>query len=438
MDIGPRGVGVKQHGDVVIRLRVLRQVGEAVGPGAQGNQFRGVKFKQHHGQVLDAAVHGDLLGHQAHIADLLLAPENVQPYDVVRPHRLLLLAEGEALHVGIAGHILQDALGLPEELGHVLHAAGKGRADVASLLRQGLRLIVGGGVVPVEEHLGLLEDGKIVKIPLVLHHRLAEVGEQGGADVAQIRRRRHGEPQHSLRALENRVHEHIVHPRIGVDLLHAAADRQILLDAADQILISLVDGPLKGCGKGGCLKIVVAVHSGNLLHHVVLDGDVAGGTPGGGCHVHIVPVDGHLKAQKLQLLLNLLVGQILAQALGQPGQAHVDLRLLQGSHIPVAEARHLELRVQLVEILHGQGQSLIAALRVHGLLIPGGGLRAGVVAQSRPADAGGLKVCHLQDHPLGIRQNGVLGASHDAGQGHRALGVGDHQIVVAEGQLLLI
>ena len=96
--------------------------------------------------------------------------------------------------MGVAGHVFQNALGLPEKLIDGLHPAGKGAADVPALLRQGLRLIVGRGEIPVKEHLRLLKYGEIIEIPLILHNRLAEVGKQGGADIAQIRSRRRGEP----------------------------------------------------------------------------------------------------------------------------------------------------------------------------------------------------------------------------------------------------
>ena len=86
--------------------------------------------------------------------------------------------------MGVPGHILQNAFGLPEQLRDVFHAAGKGSADMSALLRQRLGLIVGGGVISVKEHLGLLEDGEIVEIPLIFHHRLTEIGQQGGTDAA--------------------------------------------------------------------------------------------------------------------------------------------------------------------------------------------------------------------------------------------------------------
>ena len=413
-------------------------MGEFVRSGLKRYQLRGIQLEEHHGQVLDSAVHGHLLGQQAHVADPFLTPVDVQPDHMVRPDGFLLLAEGEAFHVGVAGHILQHALGLPEKLRDVLLAAGEGSADMPFLLRQKLRLVVGRGIVPVKEHLGLLKNRKIAEIALVLCHCLAEVRKQGGADIAQIRSRRRGKPQDPFRTLKHRVHIHVVHPGIGVDLLHAAAESQVLLDAPEQILILLVDGAGEGCRKGRRLKIVIAVHSGHLFHHVVLDGNIPGRTPGGSRHMHVVSVDLHLEAQKLQLVLDFFVGQILSEALGQPGKAYVDLGLFQLLYIIVAESGDRKLRIQLFKILHGKGQCLIAALRVYRLLVAGGSLRAGVVAQSRPADAGGLEIRHLQDYPGGLGQDGVLGAAHDAGQGYRTLGVGDNQIVRAERQLLIV
>ena len=100
--------------------------------------------------------------------------------------------------------------------------------------------------------------------------------------------------------LQHRVDVGFLHPRIGEDLLHAAADGQILLDAPFQILVQLVDGAVEGGGDGLGLEVLVAVHPGDLLHDVRLDGHIAGGAPCGDHHVHVVAVEGDAIAQQLQ------------------------------------------------------------------------------------------------------------------------------------------
>ena len=86
--------------------------------------------------------------------------------------------------MGVAGHIFQNALGLPEELGNILDAAGKGTADMSALLRQGFCLIIRRRIISVKEYLRLLKDGEIVEIPFIFHNRLAQIGQQGGTDIA--------------------------------------------------------------------------------------------------------------------------------------------------------------------------------------------------------------------------------------------------------------
>ena len=230
----------------------------------------------------------------------------------------------------------------------------------------------------------------------------------------------------------------IVHPRVGVHFLHTAADGEILFDISHKALVLLVDRRRKCGGKCGGLKVIVAVHSGNFLHHVVLDGNVAGGTPGRRSHVHVVAVNLYVKAKLCELALHLGVGQMLAQSLFQPGQVHVDLGSLQWLHIIIAESGHAKLRIQFFEILHGECQRLVAPLRIDGLLVAGRSLGTGVVAQGGTADACRLKVGNLQDHPLCLRKDGVFRAAHDAGQRNRSLGVRDHQIVRAQFQFFII
>ena len=209
--------------------------------------------------------------------------------------------------MGIAGHIFQNALRLPEKPVDIFNAAGKSRSDVSALLRKGLRLIVRSSIISVKEHLRLLENGEVVKIALVFHHRFAEVGKQGRTDMAQIRRGRRGKLQDSVRALKNGVHKRVVHPGIGINLLQPTADRKIFLDIPDQILLLLIDGAFKGGGEGGGFKVIVAVQSGNLFHHVVLDGNIAGGTPGGRGNVHVSAFDLNVEAKQLKLRLNHVV-----------------------------------------------------------------------------------------------------------------------------------
>ena len=206
--------------------------------------------------------------------------------------------------MGITGHILQHALCLAEQLCDVLYAAGESRTDMSLLLRQKLCLIISGRIVPVKEHLRLFKDCEIVEIALVFYDCLAKIRKQRGTDIAQVRSRRRRQSQDAFCALQNRIHKYIVHPGIGINLLHAAADRQILLNSSQQILVFLVDGSLKGGGEGSRLKIIITVQSGYLFHHVVLDGNIAGGTPGGRGHMHVIAADFHVKAQQLQLLLN--------------------------------------------------------------------------------------------------------------------------------------
>ena len=154
--------------------------------------------------------------------------------------------------------------------------------------------------------------------------------------------------------------------------------------------------------------------------------------------MHIVAVEGHLIAQQLHLLLHIVGSQRLAQAALQPAESHVDLRLLQMLRIQVGQAGDLHLGIQLAEHLHRHGQRLIAALGINGLFIAGGSLGTVVVPQSGAADALGVEVGCLQNDPAGLRQDGVLGAAHDACQTYRACVVGDHQIVGAQGQLLAV
>ena len=327
-------------------------MGEAVGAGAEGLQAILIQLKEHDVQVLDAALHGHLLAEQGQIADALLAQIDVQPHHVVGPHGLFHLLKGEALHVGVAGHHFQHALGLAEQGGHVLAAADESAGHMLALGGQLLAGIIGGSVILIPEHLRGLVDGELIKVALVLHHGLAQIGQQRGTDKPLGRRGRRGQGQNAVGALQHGVDIQLVHPGIGEDLLHAAAEGQILLDLPLQILVQLVDSAVEGGGDGRGLKVLVAVHAGHFLHDVGLDADVAGGAPRRHHHVHIVAVEGHLIAQQLHLLLHVVGGQGLAQAAFQPAQGHVDLRLLQGDGICIHKTSDLHLGIKVAEELH--------------------------------------------------------------------------------------
>ena len=154
--------------------------------------------------------------------------------------------------------------------------------------------------------------------------------------------------------------------------------------------------------------------------------------------MHVVAVEVQPEAQQAQLMGDLVVGQVLAQAAVQPPQGHVDLRRLELRGILVAEAGDMHVGIQLPEQAHGQGQGLVAALRVDALFIAGGRLGAVVVPQGRAADAGGLEIGDLQDDLVGGGKNGVLGTAHDACKAHHPRLIGDDQIVGGQGQLLAV
>ena len=281
--------------------------------------------------------------------------------------------------MGVAGHLLHRALGPAEQGRHVLGRGHEGAGNALALGGQQLPGIVGSAVVGVAEHLGRFKQGELREVALVLRHGLAQVGQQRGADQPLGGRRRRGQGQDSGGILQNGVYIGLVHPGIGEDLLHPAADGQIFLDPALQVLVQLVDGPVEGGGDGGGLEVLVAHHPGHLLHDVGLDGHITGGAPGGHGNMHVVAAEVQPEAQQAQLMGDLVVGQVLAQAAVQPPQGHIDLRLAQLFRILVGEAGDAYVGIQLPEQAHGQGQGLVAALRVDALFIAGGRLGAVVV-----------------------------------------------------------
>ena len=436
-DLVPGDVVVEEHGDVVIGLRILCGVFKAVGPGCEGLQLCHVELEEHDLEVLDAAFQGSLLCKEAEIADLLFAKVNVHPDNVVSPDRLLGLAEGEAFHVGVAGHELENALCLAEEFVHGAGARKSGR-DVALLLGKLFGGIIRGRIIPVEEYLCLFEDGEFGKIALVLYHCFAEVGKEGASDVGKVRCRRHGKLQDAFGASEDGVDIYVVHPGIGVDFLHMAADRKVFLDPAEKILVQLVNGAFEGGRDRCCFEVVVAVHTGDFFHDVILDGDVAGGTPCRRGHVHGGAVDGNVKTEDFQLLCDVFVGEMFSQTLFQPVKVDIDLGSLEFVGIAVAPPRDGKLRIELLKIMECHGNSLVAALGIDGLLIAGGSFRTVVIAKRCPADAGGLEVRDFQDDALCFVKDGILGTAHDAGQGDRAFGIGDDKVIVCKRQILIV
>ena len=198
-------------------------MGEAVGAGTERHHGILIQLEEHHVQVLDAALHGHLLAQQRQIADALRSQIHVQPHHIVSPHRLFHLLEGKALHMGVTWHHFQHALGLAEQGGHVFSAADEGAGHMLALRGQLLPRVIGSGIVLVTEYLRRLEDGELVVVALILDHSLAQIGQQGGAYQPLGGRRRRGQGQNAVGALQHGVHVYLVHPRIAEDLLHTAA-----------------------------------------------------------------------------------------------------------------------------------------------------------------------------------------------------------------------
>ena len=230
----------------------------------------------------------------------------------------------------------------------------------------------------------------------------------------------------------------LLHPRIGEDLLHVAAEGEILLDVALEVEIELLDRAVEGGDDWSGLEVLVAVHAGDLFHDVGLDGHVARGAPRRNDDVHIVAAEGDLVTQREEHFLNLGVLQTFAETAGQPVEVNVDLGALELLGIVVDEARDLHLGIEVAEELHRQVKRLVAALGVDGLFVAGGRLGAVVVPQGGAADAGGLEVGDLQNDLAGGGEDGVLGAAHDARQTHHTGVVGDGQVVAGHRQLLAV
>ena len=85
--------------------------------------------------------------------------------------------------------------------------------------------------------------------------------------------------------------------------------------------------------------------------------------------MHVITVDGNVKTKDLQLLTYLIMSQIFAKTLSQPGQIDIYLCAFKFLLIFIAISRHLKLRIQLLEILHRKCQSLVTALGINSLLI---------------------------------------------------------------------
>ena len=230
LHIRPLGLGIKEQGDIVVRHGILGQVGEGIGAGAEGHQGICIQFKEHDAQILNAAGHGGLLVQQGQVADVLIAQTDIQPHHIVGPQGLFLLPEGEALHMGVPGHTLDNALGPAEEVGDIFAVTGEGAGDVLALGGELFPAVIGGGIIRVPEHLGALKDGELREETLIFHHGLAQIGQQGGADETLVGRGGCGQGEDAGGILQNGAYILVGHPGIGEDLLHPAADGQILLD----------------------------------------------------------------------------------------------------------------------------------------------------------------------------------------------------------------
>lgn len=266
--------------------------------------------------------------------------------------------------------------------------AGKRACDMPPLNRQHFLRIVSRTKRIAPEDLRLLKEVEAVIKPLVFRNSLDQIGQERGADVPVLRRRRRGQRQHTLVAAQHGIHDRRIHPRIGEYFLHIAPECQILLYAPQKVLVQLIDGAGKRRDDGRRLKVLVAVHPRDLFHDVRLDGHIARGTPGRHRQVHGIPLKADRKAQQLQLGGNLAVRDALAQPALQPRQRYIQLFALRLAEIPVGESDHAHLRELLCQQLHGQCKRHVAPLRINSLLVAGGRLGAVVVAQCRAAHPG--------------------------------------------------
>ena len=154
--------------------------------------------------------------------------------------------------------------------------------------------------------------------------------------------------------------------------------------------------------------------------------------------MHIFAVNLNLESKFLKLAPDFIVCQMFSKSFLKPCKAYVYLRSLQFLHIVIAESCHFQFRIKFLEIVHGKGKGLITSLRINGFLISGGRLRTCIIAQRRAADPGGLEVCNLQNHPLCLGKDGILGSAHNSCKCNRSLGVRDHKIVIAECEFVVV
>ena len=142
-----------------------------------------VELNENSREHLDTASYRSLLGEEGDIAYLLVAEVYVKPHGLVSPIGLLGLAEVEAFHMGISGHILDNTLCLTEELLHVIRLAYEGTAEMLLLARQLFNFCILAGIISVKEDLSLLKDCKLIKVSLVLNNSLTDVGKESGTEI---------------------------------------------------------------------------------------------------------------------------------------------------------------------------------------------------------------------------------------------------------------
>ena len=101
-------------------------MGKFVRPRRIGHQRRHIQFKQNRVDFFDAAGHGRFFVQEAEITDFFVAFKDIQPHHVIRPIGFIVaFFQGQRFHVGIAGHVFQNAFGFPEKHGDVFAVRGE-------------------------------------------------------------------------------------------------------------------------------------------------------------------------------------------------------------------------------------------------------------------------------------------------------------------------
>ena len=192
--------------------------------------------------------------------------------------------------------------------------------------------------------------------------------------------------------------------------------------------------------KGPTGQFPAAKLAPDFFDQVVLHRDIFSGAPGGHGHRKCMGgVLGNAERQPFQDVPHFMGSNVLADLAHQPAHGQQNRRRRRNGLAPIGEAAHqADARRDFPQQLDGARQAAHGIRRVLGFLEAHRSVGAQLQCGRRAPHTRGVEARAFQDDAGSARGDGAILAADHAGQGDRAIGIGNRQVRPAQREILIV